>query len=81
MRYEMQFVDLQVQHTAVVRGHVAQADIGEFLGSAFAEIINALDEQGCTRPGHRSGGTAPSTTGWTSRSASPAPTSSSPRAG
>ena len=45
MRYEMQFVDLQAQHTAVVRGHVAQVDIAEFLGSAFAEIINVLDDQ------------------------------------
>ncbi|GAB2749610.1 GyrI-like domain-containing protein [Nocardioides pakistanensis] len=46
MRYETQFVDLQAQHTAVVKGHVPLAGIGEFLGSAFTEVIKVIDQQG-----------------------------------
>jgi effector-binding domain-containing protein len=46
MRYEMQFVDLQAQHTAVVRGHVKAEQLPEFLGPAFGEVINVLDKQG-----------------------------------
>lgn len=46
MRYETQFVDLQSQHTAVVRGHVAVEELPEFLGSAFGEVVNVLDKQG-----------------------------------
>lgn len=46
MRYETQFVDLQAQHTAVVRAHVAHDGIADFLGPAFGEVIAVLDEQG-----------------------------------
>jgi effector-binding domain-containing protein len=46
MRYETQFVDLQAQHTAVVRAQVTVEEMPEFLGSAFGEIIRALDKQG-----------------------------------
>ena len=46
MRYETQFVDLQAQHTAVVRGHVKVEEIQEFLGPAFGEVINVIDKQG-----------------------------------
>ena len=46
MRYETQFVDLQAQHTAVVCGHVTTAQLPEFLGSAFGEVITVLDKQG-----------------------------------
>lgn len=45
MRYETQFVELQSQHTAVVRGHTTTEGIAEFLGPAFGEVINVLDKQ------------------------------------
>jgi effector-binding domain-containing protein len=46
MRYEMQFVDLQAQHTAIVCGQIKAEELPEFLGGAFGEVIAALDEQG-----------------------------------
>ncbi|HEX6248264.1 MAG TPA: GyrI-like domain-containing protein [Nocardioidaceae bacterium] len=46
MRYEMQFVDLQAQHVAVVRGHVRTEELKDFLGPAFGEVIHVLDTQG-----------------------------------
>jgi effector-binding domain-containing protein len=46
MRYETQFVDLEAQHTAVVRGHVRADEIPDFLGPAFGEVIVLLDKQG-----------------------------------
>jgi effector-binding domain-containing protein len=46
MRYETQFVDLQAQSVAVVRGHVGIEKIADFLGGAFGEVINVLDKQG-----------------------------------
>ena len=46
MRYETQFVDLQAQHTAVVRGHVTVEELPQFLGGAFGEVIAVLDKQG-----------------------------------
>lgn len=47
MRYETQFVDLEAQHAAAVRGHVASTEeLPEFLGSGFGEVINVLDKQG-----------------------------------
>jgi effector-binding domain-containing protein len=46
MRYEMQFVDLQSQHAAVVRAHVTLDEMPEFLGGAFGEVIRVLDQQG-----------------------------------
>ena len=45
MRYETEFVDLQAQHTAVVKGHVTTEGLAEFLGRAFGEVINVLDKQ------------------------------------
>lgn len=42
----MQFVDLQEQHVAIVKGHVTVDEMPEFLGGAFSEVINVLDEQG-----------------------------------
>ena len=45
MRYETQFVELQAQHTAVVKGHVTTEGIAEFLGPAFGEVITVLDKQ------------------------------------
>lgn len=46
MRYETQFVDLQPQHVALVRGHVRVDEMKEFLGGAFGEVITVLDKQG-----------------------------------
>lgn len=46
MRYETQFVDLQAQHVAVVRGRIGHDEVGEFLGGAFGEVITVLDKQG-----------------------------------
>lgn len=46
MRYETEFVDLEAQHTAVVRGHVMTEDLPEFLGPAFGEVILLLDKEG-----------------------------------
>lgn len=46
MRYETQFVDLQAQHVAVVRGRVDPEEMKDFLGGAFGEVISVLDEQG-----------------------------------
>jgi effector-binding domain-containing protein len=63
MRYETQFVDLQAQHTAVVRGHVATEQIPEFLGAAFAEVITVLDKQGLHPTGAPFGRYRPTDTG------------------
>jgi effector-binding domain-containing protein len=46
MRYETQFVDLQAQHTAVVRGRSTADGIKDFLGAAFGEVLHALEDQG-----------------------------------
>jgi effector-binding domain-containing protein len=46
MGYEMQFVDLQAQDTAVVRGHVTHEGIAEFLGPAFADTMGLAGQQG-----------------------------------
>lgn len=45
MTYEMEFVDRREQPTAVVRGRVSHQGIGDFLGSAFGEVMAALGEQ------------------------------------
>ena len=63
MRYETQFVDLQAQHTAVVRGHVVQEGIKDFLGSAFTEILRVLDDQGLHPAGAPFGRYAPTEDG------------------
>ena len=46
MTYEMEFVDLSLQHTAVVYGHLATGEIASFIGAAFGEVIASLDGQG-----------------------------------
>ncbi len=46
MRYEVELVDLQQQHTAVVREHVARDAIADFLGPAFGEVMAAAARQG-----------------------------------
>lgn len=46
MEYQTQFVDLQAQPAAMVRGLVSYEAIADFLGPAFGEVINVLDTQG-----------------------------------
>lgn len=46
MSYEIHLADLQRRPVAVIRGHVRQEDITEFLGGAFAEVLAALGQQG-----------------------------------
>jgi hypothetical protein len=46
----------QPQSAAVVRAHVASDGIADFLGSAYSEIMIALDEQDLTPAGPPSGG-------------------------
>ncbi len=46
MSYEVEFVDLQEQHIAVVRARVAHQGIAEFLGQAFGEVMGAVARQG-----------------------------------
>jgi effector-binding domain-containing protein len=41
----VELVSLRPQPTAVVRAHVPMDGIPEFLGSAFAEVLQVLDEQ------------------------------------
>ena len=47
----VELVDLQPQPAAVVPGHVALDRIADFLGSAFAEVMQVLDEQGLAPAG------------------------------
>src|SRR5690348_7275943 len=44
--YDVELVDLQEQHCAVVRGHVAHDGIAPFLGHAFAAVMAAAAKQG-----------------------------------
>ena len=46
MRYDVDLVDLQEQHAAVVRGHVPIDEIPGFLGDAFGEVARVTAEQG-----------------------------------
>jgi len=46
MRYDVDLVDLQEQHAAVVRGHVPIDEIPGFLGEAFDEVERVAGEQG-----------------------------------
>ena len=46
MTYDIEFVDLPLQHTAVICGHLATGEIATFIGTAFAEAIAALEGQG-----------------------------------
>jgi len=43
--YQVELVELQSQPTAVVRGQVEPAEIQAFLGSVFAEVMQALGDQ------------------------------------
>jgi hypothetical protein len=47
----VELAHLQPQSTAVVRAHVASDGIADFLGSAYSEIMIALDEQDLTPAG------------------------------
>ena len=47
----VELVNLQPQFAAVVPGHVAMDRIPDFLGSAFDEVMQVLDEQGLTPAG------------------------------
>jgi effector-binding domain-containing protein len=46
MGYDVDLVDLQEQHAAVVRGHVRTAEIPGFLGDAFGEVARVAAGQG-----------------------------------
>ena len=46
MEYLTQFVDLQSQPAAVVRGQVTHEGIAEFLGPVFGEVVRVLEDQG-----------------------------------
>jgi effector-binding domain-containing protein len=46
MSYDIDLVDLQEQHAAAVRGHVASDGIAAFLGEAFGEVARVTGQQG-----------------------------------
>jgi len=46
MTYDVTFVELSEQPTAVRRGHVSHLGIAEFLGGAFGAVAAALAESG-----------------------------------
>ncbi len=45
MTYEVELVELSAQPAAVVRGHVTVAELPEFLGGAFGEVMGVLTDQ------------------------------------
>ena len=47
----VELVNLQPQFAAVVPGHVAMDRIADFLESAFAEVMQVLDQQGLAPAG------------------------------
>lgn len=51
MRYDIELADLQEQHAAVVRGHVARGGIAEFLGGTFGEVMAVVGRQRLTVAG------------------------------
>ena len=51
MEYTVEQVERGEVPTAVVQGQVPVAGIGEFLGSAFGEVIEVLERQGLTPVG------------------------------
>ena len=51
MTYDVTFVELSEQHTAVVRGHVSHLGIADFLGGAFASVGAALGAAGTAPAG------------------------------
>lgn len=46
MRYDVELIDLQEQHTASIREHVAHDGIPTFLGQAFGEVMGVVARQG-----------------------------------
>ena len=44
--YDVRMADLQEQHAAVVCGRLTMDRIGEFLGGAFSEVMEAVSAQG-----------------------------------
>lgn len=63
MTYDIEFVDLPLQHTAVVCDHLTTGQIGTFIGAAFAEVIDALGGQGLHPTGPPFGRYQPTTEG------------------
>jgi effector-binding domain-containing protein len=64
MRYDVELVDLQEQHAAVVRGRVPLDEIAGFLGQAFGEVARVAESQGLKVSGppfarYRAGGAEP----------------------
>jgi effector-binding domain-containing protein len=51
MTYDVTFVELSEQHTAVRRGHVSHLGIADFLGGAFAAVGAALGAAGVAPAG------------------------------
>jgi effector-binding domain-containing protein len=51
MTYDVTFVELSEQHTAVRRGHVSHLGIAEFLGGAFGAVGAALAAAGAVPAG------------------------------
>jgi effector-binding domain-containing protein len=51
LTYDVQLVELEPQHAAVVRGHVKVEELPAFLGGAFGEVIAALSAQGLAPAG------------------------------
>jgi hypothetical protein len=49
--YQVELVELQSQPTVFVRGHVETAGIPGFLGTAFGEVMQLLDDQHLTPAG------------------------------
>ena len=50
MTYDVTFVELSEQPTAVRRGHVSHLGIADFLGGAFGAVAGALGGQGLDDP-------------------------------
>jgi effector-binding domain-containing protein len=46
MTYDIEFVELPHQNTAVVCGHLTTEQIASFVGPAFGEVIDVLGQQG-----------------------------------
>jgi effector-binding domain-containing protein len=44
--YQVELTERELQPAAVVRGHVAQSEITDFLGAAYGEVMRVVAEQG-----------------------------------
>ena len=51
MEYQIEHVELSEQAAAVVRGHVAHDQIGDFLGGVFGEVMGVISTQGLAPAG------------------------------